>query len=130
MITKEQIRELNDKWALLLDDLRCPAHVKYKFARVYEKIVASNHPKNTKLLLSVAHRVFAKMGNLKATKSSKNKVMVTAFSEDDLYDGYAINIEKAISFSEALADMTIEEITKAGRFSHLQAEGDKIYFIY
>jgi hypothetical protein len=131
MITKEQIGELTAKWTFLLSDLKKPKHVQYKFARVYEKIVENNHPKNTKMLLAVAHRVFAKSDeNLKSTKSSKNKKLLTEYNEEDIYEGYTINVQKAISFADALADMTIDEIKKQGRFSYLQIEDNKIYFIY
>jgi len=130
MITKEQIKNLTSKWQVLLENINKPKHTQYKFARIYEKIVQHNSPKHIKFLLSVAHRVFTKIIDLKSTKSSKNKLILTEINESELYNGYTFNLEIALSLSDALSDMVIEEIKRTGRFSYFQIENNKIFLIY
>jgi len=126
----EKYKELNEKWRLLLDDLSKSEATKYKYAQAYERIVKNNNPKDYKILLGTAHRVFLKDKNIKVTKGN-NQININEFDDADFTIGGDLMMDLVLPFVEAISDMIVEEChIKENTFSHLIRKNNKVIMVY
>jgi hypothetical protein len=126
----EKYKELNGKWALLLDDLSKSEATKYKYAQAYERIVKYNKPKDYKILLGTAHRVFYKDKSIKPLKG-KNEMLINEFDDSDFTIGGDLMMDLVLPFVEAISDMIVEEChTKNNTLSHLIRKNNKVILVY
>lgn len=125
----EKQKELNSKWEVLLDDLSKNEAVKYRYAQSYERIVKQNKQDDYKILLGIAHRVFAKNKEIKPTRG-KTKIFINEFEDSDFIIQGTMMIDLILPFIEATADMIIDECVSHGNaFSHIERIKNKIFLV-
>lgn len=116
----EQENDIIKDWEFLMDGLSKSKTKRHKFARIYEKIVRYNKQEDVKLLLSIAYRVFNKMGDIKMSKGHKNKEIVGEFYEVDFYINGTIMIDQFMAFCDTMAEIVIEKLIDIGKIGHLE----------
>lgn len=125
----EKYKELNEKWALLLDDLTRSEAAKHKYAQSYERIVKSNKQKDYKILLGTAHRVFSKDKTIKVSRG-RERVLINEFLDEDFTIGGELMMDLVLPFVEAISDMIVEECHKRDNtFSHLERIKNQIFLV-
>jgi len=126
--------ELIKKWEFLMQDLSDLKSNKYKYARIYEKIVKYNKKEDLKMLLSIAYKIFKQTDDIKVSKGVKNAELVGEFNVDDFYINGAIIAVQFIAFCDNLSRLAIEKIFQIDKFGHLEIKTSglikKIYIKY
>lgn len=116
----DQDNELITKWEFLMEDLPKAKSKRYKFARIYEKIVQHNNKSDLKMLLSIAHRMFKKVDDIKMSKGSKNSHKVCEFYESDFYINGTIMMDQFMAYCESVSTLVIEQLSKTEKIGCLQ----------
>lgn len=116
----DQENELIARWEFLMEDLPKAKNKRYKFARIYEKIVQHNNKNDLKMLLSIAHRMFKKIGDIKMSKGGQNSHRVCEFYESDFYINGTIMMDQFMAYCESVSSLVIEQLTKTEKIGYLQ----------
>jgi len=126
--------ELTQKWEFLMQDLSDAKSKRYKYARIYEKIVKYNKKEDLKMLLSIAYKIFKQTDDVKMSKGVKNSELVGEFNVDDFYVNGTIIAVQFIAFCDNLSRLAIEKISQIDKFGHLEIKTSglvkKIYIKY
>ena len=122
MANKETIKAACEKWGWLLEDLKKPKHIQYKLTQIFEKIQKYNEERFHKLLIPMAYRVFAALGDMKLTKSYKNSYFVCEFTEDVFraYNEMNAHAEMVKKIAEMIISAYREN--KLTKISHLELD--------
>ena len=107
-------------WEFLMEGLPKSKTKRHKFARIYEKIIQHNDQKNIKMLLSIAYRIFNKIGDIKMSNGHKNSIEIGEFYTDDFYINNVIMIDQFMAFCDTMAEIIIEKLETVEKFSHLE----------
>ncbi len=126
--------ELTQKWEFLMQDLSDAKTKRYKYARIYEKIVKYNKKEDLKMLLSIAYKIFKQTDDVKMSKGVKNSELVGEFNVDDFYVNGTIIAVQFIAFCDNLSRLAIEKISQIDKLGHLEIKTSglvkKIYIKY
>ncbi|MFW6225919.1 MAG: hypothetical protein ACOC3V_03085 [bacterium] len=126
--------KLINEWKFLMDDLPKAKTKRSKFSRIYEKIIKHNTKNNYKMLLSIAYRIFKKLGDIKMSKGIHNKVELAEFYNEDFYINGNIMIPQFTAFCDAVANTTITKLKEVEKFGHLEIhqenQANKIFLVF
>jgi hypothetical protein len=118
----EQENNLIKNWEFLLDNLPKANNKRYKFAKIYEKIVQNNSKDDTKMLLSIIYRVFKKLDTIKMSKGTQHSIEVGEFYNDDFYINGTIIMDQFISFCDVISEIVIEKLQIINKIGYLKIE--------
>lgn len=107
-------------WDFLMQDLSKSKIKRHKYARIYEKIIRYNKKTDTKMLLSIAYRVFKKLGDIKMSKGHKNIEQISEFYEADFYVNGTIMVDQFVAFCDNVANMIIDRLQTIEKIGHLE----------
>ena len=117
-----------------MQDLSDAKSKRYKYARIYEKIVKYNKKEDLKMLLSIAYKIFKQTDDVKMSKGVKNSELVGEFNVDDFYVNGTIIAVQFIAFCDNLSRLAIEKISQIDKLGHLEIKTSglvkKIYIKY
>jgi hypothetical protein len=134
MASKEEIKIACAKWTWLLENLSRPKHIQYKLTQILEKIQKHNPERFHRLLLPIAYRVFAGLGDMKLTKSCKNSYFVCEFTDDILLAYNELNAHAEMVKKIAEIIISAYKEAKLTKISHLELDTDgtcrKLYIKY
>ena len=98
-------------------------HKLYRFARVYEKIVANNKVEDLKLLIPMAYKTFKILGDIKSSRSHTRSIEIIKFDESDLYKKNKLMVKPTLIFTDAVARLIADKMKE--NISHIVVEKEE-----
>lgn len=121
MTTKEKTDMIIKEWEWLLEGLPKAKYKRYRYARIYDKILKNNNHDTAKLLLPIAYKVFNEIGDVKTTKSNKNFIPISPYETTTLVGKDAIE-----NYVKAIAMLVVERLQSGMNFGYLYIRNEEL----